>query len=84
MSTITVYAPEQVVTLSIAELESLIRNVVRDEIESVLTRLGFYEEPTVIEVGSPLYEDLMDIQQRAEDGRLEFYTYAEVFGDEPV
>ena len=84
MSTVRTHAPERLTDLSATELEALIHRIVREEIESALTRLGFYEEPTVIEPGSPLYEDLMDIQQRAKEGRLEFYTYEEVFGNEPV
>jgi len=81
MSTVTTHASEQVANLSIAELESLIRRIVRDEIESVLAGLDLYEEPTVIEPGSPLYQSLIDIQQRAREGRLKFYTYEEVFGE---
>jgi len=70
-----------VVDLSIAELESLIRRIVHDEIEDALAGLGLHEEPTVIEPGSPLYESLTDIQRRAREGRLKFYTYEEVFGE---
>jgi len=81
MSTVTTHASEQVANLSIAELESLIRRVVRDEIKSALAGLDLCEEPTVIEPGSPLYESLTDIQQRAREGRLKFYTYEEVFGE---
>jgi hypothetical protein len=81
MSTVTTRASKQVADLSIAELESLIRRVVRDEIESVLAGLDLYEGPTVIEPGSPLYQSLIDIQQRAREGRLKFYTYEEVFGE---
>ena len=81
MSTVTTHAPEQVVDLSIAELESLIRRIVRDEIESVLAGLDLYDGPTVIEPGSPLHQSLIDIQQRAREGRLKFYTYEEVFGE---
>jgi len=81
MSTVITHAPEQVADLSIAELESLIRRIVRDEIESALAGLDLYEEPTIIQPGSPLHEDLKDIAQRAQEGRLKFYTYAEVFGE---
>ena len=81
MSTVTTHASEQVANLSIAELESLIRRVVRDEIKGALAGLDLHEEPTVIEPGSPLYESLTDIQQRAREGRLKFYTYEEVFGE---
>jgi hypothetical protein len=72
------------VSLSVAELELLIRRIVRDEIEDVLVKLGLSEEPTVIEPGSPLYENLMDIQHRAQKGELKFYTHEEVWGDESV
>ncbi len=81
---VTTHAPERVANLSVAELEALIRRIVRDEIKNALAEWEFYEGPTVIEPGSPLYEDLMDIQRRAEKGRLEFYTYEEVFGSEPI
>jgi len=81
MSTVTAHVSEQVADLSIAELESLIRRVVRAEIESAFAGLGLYGEPTVIEPGSPLHEDLKDIAQRAQEGRLKFYTYEEVFGE---
>ena len=81
MSTVATHVSEQVADLNIAELESLIRRVVRDEIESMLAGLDLYEEPTVIEPGSPLHEDLKDIEQRAQEGRLKFYTYEEVFGE---
>jgi len=81
MSTVTTQTSEQVANLSMAELESLIRRVVRDEIENALAGLDLREEPTVIEPGSPLHEDLKDIAQRAREGRLKFYTYEEVFGE---
>ena len=84
MSTVTTHASKQVADLSIAELESLIRRVVRDEIKSVLAGLDLHEGPTVIEPGSPLYQNLIDIRQRAREGRLKFYTHEEVWGDEPV
>jgi len=84
MSTLTTHVSGQVTDLSIAELETLIRRVVHDEIESVFAGLNLYEEPTVIEPGSPLYESLIDIQQRAREGRLKFHTHEEVWGDESV
>jgi uncharacterized small protein (DUF1192 family) len=67
-------------TLSVAELEELIRCIVREEIALAFDERDIYAEPTVIEPGSPLYEDLMDIERRAQEGRLKFYTYEEVFG----
>ena len=63
------------------ELKEIIRSVVREEITAALETWTGYFEPTIIEPGSPLYESLMDIQQRAQEGRLKFYTYEEVFGE---
>lgn len=81
MSTLTAHVSEQVADLSIAESESLIRRAVRDEIKGALAGLDLHEEPTVIEPGSPLYESLIDIRRRAQEGRLKFYTCEEVFGE---
>jgi hypothetical protein len=84
MSTVAINAPEQVANLSVVELEALIRRIVRDEIERALASWELDEEPTIIEPGSPLYENMMDIQHRAQEGKLKFYTHEEVWGDEPV
>jgi hypothetical protein len=53
---------------------------IREEITEALEAWAGYFEPTIIEPGSPLYEDLKDIEQRSQEGRLKFYTYDEVFG----
>ena len=79
MSTVQTVS-QTVNTLSVTELEELIRRIVREEIALALDERDIYIEPTVIEPGSPLYEDLMDIEQRAREGRLKFYTYEEVSG----
>ncbi len=84
MSTVAINAPEQVANLSVTELEALIRRIVRDEIERAFAGLEFDEEPTIIEPGSPLYENMVDIQKRAQEGKLKFYTHEEVWGDEPI
>jgi hypothetical protein len=80
MSTVQTVS-QAVNALSVAELEELIRRIVREEVALALDERDIYAEPTVIEPGSPLYEDLMDIEQRAQEGRLKFYTYEEVFGE---
>lgn len=80
MSTVQTFS-QTVNTLSVAELEELIRRIVREEIALAFDERDIYAEPTVIEPGSPLYEDLIDIEQRAQEGRLKFYTYEEVFGE---
>ena len=71
----------QVTTLNLDELKEIIRSVVREEVTAALETWTGYFEPTIIEPGSPLYEDLKDIEQRAREGRLKFYTYEEVFGE---
>ena len=82
MSTVAVHVPEQVANLSVADLEALIRRIVRDEIEHALA--GRELEPTIVESGSPLYESLVDIQHRAQEGKLKFYTHEQVWGNESV
>ncbi len=84
MSTVAVHAPEQVANLSVAELQVLIRRIVCDEIERAFARVELDEEPTVIEPGSPLYKSLVDIQHRAREGKLKFYTCEQVWGNESV
>ncbi|MDH7484880.1 MAG: hypothetical protein QHJ81_01230 [Anaerolineae bacterium] len=71
----------QTTTLSLDELREIIRSVVREEITAALEAWSGYFEPTIIEPGPPLHEDLEDIEWRAREGRLKFYTYEEVFGE---
>jgi hypothetical protein len=63
------------------ELKEIVRGVVREEIAAALEAWAGCSEPTIIEPGSPLSEDLEDIERRAQEGRLKFYTYEEVFGE---
>jgi len=64
----------------VAELEALIRRVVREEITRALEAWGFCEEPTVIEPGSPIDEDLTELLRMKEAGTLHLLTHAEVWG----
>ena len=59
-------------------LEPIIRRVVREELEDFAVRNPsiFYLEP-----GSPLYEDMKELRQRAEQDELEFFSYEVVFGE---
>ena len=50
-------------TLNLDELKEIIRNVVREEVTAALEAWAGYFEPTIIEPGSPIYEDLKDIKQ---------------------
>jgi hypothetical protein len=65
------------VTLSAAELEALIRRVVREELAQAF---GFYEGPTIMEPGSPIDEDLTELLRMKEAGALRLLTHAEVWG----
>ncbi len=78
MSTVQV-APERTATIDLSELEALIRQAVREEVRDVMAE-WLDGGPTIIEPGSPLYQDLEDIERRAQEGKLEFHTYDEVWG----
>ncbi len=81
MSTVqTVF--QTVNTLSVAELEALIRRIVREEIALALDERDIYPEPTVIEPGSPIYEDLVELIRLKEEGKLQLLGYEEVFGSD--
>ena len=81
MSTVQTVS-QTVNTLSIAELEELIRRIVREEIALALDEQDVYGEPTVIEPGSPIYEDLVELLRLKEEGKLKLLSYEEVFGSD--
>ena len=59
---------ETKVTLSVQELESLIRKLVREElVEFVAQDLGIFH----LDKESPLYEDMEDILERKENRSIE-------------
>ena len=62
------------VTLSVTELEALIRRVVREELAQAL---GFHEEPTIIEPGSPIDKDLTELLRMKEAGTLRILSREE-------
>jgi hypothetical protein len=78
MSTAQAVSPT-VGTLSVAELETLIRRIVWGEITLALDERGIYPEPTVIEPGSPIYEDLVELLRLKEEGQFTFWSYEQVF-----
>lgn len=84
MAEAQVAAAEMATTLSLEELKEIIRSVVRGEIAQALEAWSGYFEPTIIEPGSPLYEDLEDIERRAREGKLKLLSYEEVFGDDDL
>ncbi|MCR4406034.1 MAG: hypothetical protein NUW24_03795 [Anaerolineae bacterium] len=68
-----------VASLSLAELEALIRRVVREE----LARAWEEEEGVVyLDDDSPLYQDLLEIRAMKERGELNLLSHEEVWGDE--
>jgi hypothetical protein len=66
-------------TLSVAELETLIRRIVREEIALALDERDIYAEPTVIEPGSLIHEDLVELLRLKEEGQFTFWSYEQVF-----
>jgi len=81
MSTVQIVS-QTVNTLSVAELEELIRRIVREEIVLALDEWDIYAEPTVIEPGSPIHEDLVELLRLKEEGKLKLLSYEEVFGSD--
>ena len=69
--------PQEVkVTLSIQQLEEVIRKVVREElVEFAAQELGVFH----LDKESPLYEDMEDILERKKSGQLKFHTHDEIW-----
>ena len=68
---------ESEVTLSVRQLEKLIRKVVHEElVEFAPRQQGAFE----LHMESPLYEDMIDISERRKEGTLKFRTDEEVWG----
>jgi hypothetical protein len=73
-------ASQAAVTLSVSELETLIRRVVREEVAHAFEVWGFYEEPTAVEPGSPIDEDLTELLRMKKADTLRLLTHAKVWG----
>jgi len=69
------------VTVSFPDLETLIRRVIREEMRNALAEWLDYE-PTIIEPGSPLDDDLTELLERKQAGTIKLYSYAEVWGSD--
>ncbi len=61
---------QEAVTLNVAELEAIIRRVVREELTRAFEMWGFDKEPTIIEPGSPIHEDLDELLRMKKAGTL--------------
>lgn len=67
---------ETKVTLSVQQLESVVRKVVREElVEFAAQELGIFH----LDKESPLYEDMEDILERKKSGQLKFHTHEEIW-----
>ena len=67
---------ESKVTLSVQQLEKLIRKVVHEELlEFASRRQGIWEWHEE----SPLHEDMVNISERRKKGELKFHTHEEVW-----
>lgn len=69
---------ETKVTLSVQQLEGIIRKVVREE----LTAFTAQEQKILkLDKESPLYEDMQDILERKKSGQLKFHTHEKVWNE---
>ena len=67
---------EATITLTVEQLEGIIRKVVREELIAFATRDFFNLDKT-----SPLYEDMEDILEREKSDRLKFHTHEDVWNE---
>ena len=67
---------ETTVTLTVEQLEQIIRKVVREELMGFATQ-EFFD----LDKDSPLYEDMEDILEREKKNELKFHTHAEVWSE---
>ena len=67
---------EATITLTVEQLEGIIRKVVREELIEFATQNLFNLDKT-----SPLYEDMEDTLERKKSDRLKFHTHADVWNE---
>ena len=67
---------EATITLTVEQLEGIIRKVVREELIEFATQNLFNLDKT-----SPLYEDMEDILERKKSDRLKFHTHEDVWNE---
>ena len=76
MSDDVIETQEATITLTVEQLEGIIRKVVREELIEFATQNLFNLDKT-----SPLYEDMEDILERKKSDRLKFHTHAAVWNE---
>ena len=67
---------EATVTLTVEQLEQIIRKVVREELMEFTTQ-EFFD----LNKDSPLYEDLEDIFEREKTNQLRWFSHADVWNE---
>lgn len=67
---------ETTVTLTVEQLEQIIRKVVREELMEFTTQ-EFFD----IDKDSPLYEDLKDIFEREKRDQLRWFSHTDVWNE---
>ena len=67
---------ETTITLTVEQLEGIIRKVVSEELMEFASE-GFFD----LDKDSPLYEDMEDILEREKTNRLKFHIHAEVWNE---
>lgn len=74
-----VTTPEEIkITLSVQQLEDIVRKVVREElVEFAAHELGIFH----LDKESPLYEDMEEILERKKSGQLKFHTHDEIWNE---
>lgn len=65
------------VVVNLDKLERVVRKVVRQELSRLV---GNRKGESGIEIGSPVYEDLLDITRRKKQGRVKLYPRSKAFG----
>lgn len=65
------------VVVDLEKLERVVRKVVRQELSRLV---GKRKGESEIEIGSPVYEDLLDITRRKKQGRVKLYPRSKAFG----
>ncbi len=59
-------------------LEPLIRKIIREELERIVKK---EQKFFILNSDMPLYDDLLEINKRKIEGKNEFYSHAEVWGE---
>ena len=67
---------ETTITLTVEQLEEIIRKVVREELKAFVTQ-DFFD----LDQASPLHEDMEDILERKKSNKLKFHTHEDVWNE---